>query len=463
MAVGTVGGVARVHPTVRVTREMACIDAAVDLASVTAAVGLAQNLAALRAMAAEGIQRGHMRLHSAQRSRGSGRGRRRGRGDRAQHRRPGHRRASRPPRRRSPEREQQRKAASRIPDIYKRGGEDGLLTRFSELRASHWPAMDKLMRSVVASASPDESTLVDMCAYHMETGGKRLRALLPLLVAEALEMDIDKMVPLGAACEMLHNATLVHDDLQDGDLVRRGRMTVWNRFGVPQAINLGDAMFYYAVLLVQTLDDKRVAMARRLLVATLKVIDGQEREFLLKQKDSVTLDDYFAMVEGKTSGLFALPMAGAAELAGASSEVCEGIEEAARHMGVLFQIQDDALDLFGDKGRDQVGTDIAEGKRSVLVVHALNMADDATKARLSAIVDKDRTETSSDEIAEAIDIVKRAGSLDYALAEIRRRKDAALTAVGVADNERLSALVGGICALFLKPIAPLMQGSGQSS
>src|SRR5690606_5165969 len=131
---------------------------------------------------------------------------------------------------------------------------------------------------------------------------------------------------------------LVHDDLQDGDMVRRGRMTVWNRYGVPQAINLGDAMFYFAVLLCQRLDvpaARREAMSRRLLVETLRVIDGQEREFMMKDQEGLTLDDYFTMVEGKTSGLFALPMAGAAELCGADERQLADLAEASRHLGVL--------------------------------------------------------------------------------------------------------------------------------
>src|SRR5437773_2405363 len=101
---------------------------------------------------------------------------------------------------------------------------------------------------------------------------------MPLLTAQALGSDPERVVGFGAACEMLHNATLVHDDLQDGDLVRRGQLTVWNRFGVPQAINLGDAMFYFAVLLCQRADGpvRREATVRRFLAGMLRVIDGQE-------------------------------------------------------------------------------------------------------------------------------------------------------------------------------------------
>jgi len=297
-----------------------------------------------------------------------------------------------------------------------------------------------------------------MCDYHMETGGKRLRALLPLLVGEALGVEARRMVPFGAACEMLHNATLVHDDLQDGDMFRRGRMTVWNRYGMPQAVNLGDAMFYFAVLLTQRLDAPalRREQATRLLVSeTLRVIDGQEREFHLKGKPQVSLEDYFTMVEGKTSGLFALPMAGAATLCDAEEVLCLGLAEAARHMGVLFQIQDDTLDLYGDKGREQRGSDIAEGKRSALVVHALATAGASDAAWLRELLDRDRAATSQAEIDRAIELLARVGSLRFALDEMARRKALALAVPAIEARPELQALVRGMCDLFMKPIEPL--------
>ena len=461
MAVGTVGGVAGVHPSVQVTRRMARIGAAAELASITAAVGLAQNVAALRAMAAEGIQHGHMRMHARNVAVEAGAS-----GDDVEAVAKTIADAGTvnldAAKAALAQREAKRREASKIPEVYRGGRQGALLDRFSTMRKTYWPEMRGLLDSVVASSTPEDSTLGRMLSYHIDTGGKRLRALLPLMVAEAMGKDPKLALPLGAACEMLHNATLVHDDLQDGDLVRRGRMTVWNRFGVPQAINLGDAMFYWSVLLCQAIEapvGRREALSRRLLVETLRVIDGQELEFALKGKADLSLADYFKMVEGKTSGLFALPMAGAAELCGAPASLVEGLQESARHMGVLFQIQDDALDLYGDKGRDTRGTDIAEGKRSVLVVHALDTLDDERAAHLTSIVDADRTATSQAMIAEALTLLDDAGSLEFALQEIANRKKRALEVPVLAEQEQLHALVAGMCDLFLEPIKPLMEGS----
>ncbi len=324
--------------------------------------------------------------------------------------------------------------------------------RFEALKAAHLPAILKLIDEVFLEASPEGSSLLPMLRYQMESGGKRLRALLPLLVAECCGHAPEELIPFGAACEVLHNATLVHDDLQDGDSHRRGRETIWRRFGVPQAINLGDAMFYYPLLLLQGLSQPikaRETISRRLLRETLRVIDGQEREFALQALKRPSLSDYFRMVEGKTSGLFALPMVGAAALCGA--QAAPSLVKAALHLGVLFQIQDDLLDLWADKGRTLRGSDIAEGKRSFMVVYSLERAEAPVGARLKEILDRPREETSREEIAEAIKILEHLGAREAALTEIEKRSLAALKAV----DQEFSSLVEGLCTLFLAPIQAL--------
>lgn len=338
--------------------------------------------------------------------------------------------------------------------------------RFDQLRERHLSAIMGLMQEAVDESTPPGSGLSAMCSYHVETGGKRLRALLPLLVAETLGASEAGLIPFGAACEMLHNATLVHDDLQDGDKQRRGRDTVWHRFGAARAINLGDAMFYYAVLLLQRLDVDvllRERAARRLLIETLRVIDGQEREFLLKQEPLPTVEGYTLMVEGKTSGLFALPVAGAAELCGAAPAVVAALEESARHLGVLFQVQDDVLDLYGDKGRGMRGSDVAEGKRSVLAVHALEAAPPDDAAWLQRTLDKPREETSSDDIDRVVELFDRVGSSSFALDELGRRRSRALAPAAYAEAPALAQLIDGLCDLFLAPIQPLLAERGRTT
>ncbi len=330
-----------------------------------------------------------------------------------------------------------------------------LHTDLDRLRDEHLDAIRELITLTVAHESPPESSLVEMCAYHLSTGGKRLRALLPLAVAEALGERAERLIPFGAACELLHNATLVHDDLQDGDTTRRGHDAVWVKYGEARAINLGDAMLYWTLLLVGQLDAppaQREQLSSRLLRETIRVVDGQEREFLLKDADDPLEGDYFRMVEGKTSGLFALPIAGAAQFCGADDDLVEALETAAGHLGVLFQIQDDVLDLYADKGREHRGTDICEGKISALVIHFLNTAPADKATWLRDILDAPRDQVSLEQIDEVATAFREHGSLEYALHEIERRRSLALDDATIEAHPAVNMLVRGIADVFLKPI-----------
>lgn len=331
--------------------------------------------------------------------------------------------------------------------------------RLERMRRRRLPEVMGLFEEVVRDAGLADSTLADMCRYQFETGGKRLRALLPLLVADCLGEDPGKAVAVGAACEMLHNATLVHDDVQDGDESRRGRETVWRRFGVASAINLGSAMFYFTLLLARRAPapgELREALARRILVETLQVIHGQEQDFALRANPRPTLAQYFTMVEAKTSRLFVLAMAGSAEVLGQGDRVVRGLGEAARQLGILFQIQDDLLDLYGNKGRGRRGSDIAEGKRSILAVHALEHAPADDARRLRTVLDKERAETSPDDVDEVAGLFDRVGSLSFAVKEMHARRRAALAAVPEPEQPNLSALVRGVSDTVLEPIRGLV-------
>ena len=333
------------------------------------------------------------------------------------------------------------------------------LAHLESIRKRYLPEVLSLLDDVLREAELADSGLAEMSRYHFQTGGKRLRALLPLLVADCLGEDPAKAVPMGAACEMLHNATLVHDDVQDGDEARRGHETVWRRFGVARAINLGDAMFYFTLLLAQRAPvsgERREALARRILMETLKVIDGQEQEFALRAGPRPSLARYFDMVEAKTARLFVLGMAGSAEMLGREAGVVEGLTEAARQLGTLFQVQDDVLDLYGDKGRAQRGSDIAEGKRSVLAVHALENAPPDDARRLLEVLDRDRADTSAADVERAEALFDRLGSLRFAVEEMHARRQAAMAAITAIGQPSLSAMVQGLSDTVLEPIGDLV-------
>lgn len=335
-----------------------------------------------------------------------------------------------------------------------------LMQELKELQREHMSTIFARIEQVLTQSVGEETSLLDMTRYHMSTGGKRLRALLPLVVARCFDVPADRLVSFGAACEMLHNATLVHDDLQDGDRVRRGEPTIWVEYGMPQAINLGDAMLYVTILLLDELDvsaEARQRAIRRLATETLRVVDGQEREFALQSMPWPGREQYFRMVEGKTSGLFALPVVGAAELCGAEQALLDALQEAARHLGVIFQIQDDILDLYGEKGREAPGSDVAEGKISMLVIHALEMAEREDAEWLRALLQREREQVTREDIDRAMTLFKTCGALGASFAEIDRRASAALEQPALKANPALSDVVREMVDVFLAPIKDVRQ------
>ena len=325
---------------------------------------------------------------------------------------------------------------------------------FAGCREQYIDAILQVAERIIDDAGLAASSIAAMLDYQMETGGKRIRAVLPLMVAEALGRDPAKMVAFGAACELIHNATLVHDDLQDGDRLRRGQPAAWVQYGSERAINLGDALLYLAPLCLEEVDvdaGVRWAVTSQICRQVLRVIDGQQREFDLAVR-SATPADYRRMVSGKTSGLFALPMAGAARLLEAPQPVVDGLEEAARHLGILFQIQDDILDLYGDKGRDAPGGDIREGKVSALVVAFVDRAPDADVDRLVSILEADREATAVDDVEWAIEEFRRSGAVDEAFDEIDDLAERARTVASLEDYPELRSLIEELTRFIVEPI-----------
>jgi geranylgeranyl pyrophosphate synthase len=235
----------------------------------------------------------------------------------------------------------------------------------------------------------------EMSAYHFATGGKRLRALIPCWIYSTLGHDPKDAIPLSCALELIHNATLVHDDLQDGDILRRGKETVWKKYSDVQAINCGDALYQFALI---ALEDLKVSpevwrkTVRRLASGTLQVIEGQAQEFLMKDEESPTWNRYLKVVEGKTAALISTAVACALEALETPTPIRDSAERAALQSGILFQIQDDLLDIYGKKQRDRQATDIAEGKIS---------------ARLAQILKTPSEATTDSQIQEALDLFKK--------------------------------------------------------
>ncbi|MDJ0721256.1 MAG: polyprenyl synthetase family protein [Desulfobacterales bacterium] len=212
-------------------------------------------------------------------------------------------------------------------------------------------------------------------AYQIESGGKRWRPLFLLAVGEALNGSPGDFQKMAAATELLHNASLVHDDLQDNDTMRRGKETVWYRFGPETAINLGDFLIsstYLALSQIEAPGDKLARLVSHFAQATHQIIAGQSMEIQASRQFGLTIEDYRDIVRSKSGVLMALPVVGAMMLVQAPREMCEHAREAMVSLGTAYQIKDDLDDLFGLKDGRPAGVDLREGRISLpnLLFHA---------------------------------------------------------------------------------------------
>ncbi|MCB9664775.1 MAG: polyprenyl synthetase family protein [Alphaproteobacteria bacterium] len=260
-----------------------------------------------------------------------------------------------------------------------------------------------------------------MAREHLDAGGKRLRARLALAAARALGGDADLAVGWAAACELLHNASLIHDDWQDGDRVRRGEPALWTRYGGEQAVNAGDLLLMLPTLAVGEIDVPD-ALKWRLAACVARhgarTAAGQAEEMDLRSLRRLDMEAYLDAALGKTAGLFGLPVEGAAILTGHSDEDARRLAAPFEVLGLAFQLVDDVIDLYGEKGRGRRGADIAEGKVSALVVaHLARHPED--RLWLAGVLRSGREQIDQDTIDDVIARFAEAGALDDVLSRIR--------------------------------------------
>lgn len=325
--------------------------------------------------------------------------------------------------------------------------------------------VEKLMGELGTGSGHDP--LGEIVAHHLGTGGKRLRARLALIATEALGGEKPRAVPWAAACELLHNATLVHDDLQDGDTHRRGKTAVWVKYGAAQAINTGDLMLmlpYQAVARLEVHPATKWELTDILTHHALTTVRGQALEFdLLKKAENGSLrTSFLRAVEGKTSALFQAPVHGAAVLAGHSPARAEEIAAPFRFLGLLFQFQDDVLDLYGNKGREMAGMDLKEGKVSSLVVEHLALHPEDSEWLLGAL-QKPRDETDETDVERAIEVFRSGGALSAVLAQIRTMEEKVSNSQVLGDFSGLHELVNSFVRLILDPIRHVLATDGADS
>ncbi|MEZ4437460.1 MAG: polyprenyl synthetase family protein [Polyangiaceae bacterium] len=318
------------------------------------------------------------------------------------------------------------------------------------------PDLSEVEARMLALAGPTDRA-GRMAREHLATGGKRLRARLALAAATALGAPRDAAIAWATAVELLHNATLVHDDIQDGDTARRGKPTVWARHGVAQGINVGDLFLMLPFLaLAEIPGDARAELSPILAAHAVQTVRGQIDELELLDREALDDDAYVGAIVGKTGALLALPVVGAAVLSGRSLGQARRLGEAFMPLGLLFQLQDDLLDLYGDKGRQRPGCDLYEGKVSALVVAHLARRP-ADRAWLLDLLRRPRDQTPEAEVRRAIAAFADSSAVDDVLARIRRLAATPDQDLALAEEPSLRLIASHIATLAVAPIRHLFE------
>ena len=280
----------------------------------------------------------------------------------------------------------------------------------------------------------------------IEGGGKRMRATLPWLVGKAVGDTHAGLLDIGAAIETVHNFTLVHDDIMDDDELRRGRNAVHIEYGMPTAINAGDAMLAIAferLVQAENLEPTDVApLVNRIAWMVRRVSEGQQLDIEFEDRLEVSEADYLEMIEGKTAVMFWICAEIGARISGADEATIECMASWGKALGMCFQLMDDVIDVLSDSETlgKPAGSDIAQGKRTLMIIHALRQPDGPVKDRLLAVLGKGET-VDPEALADGLAALAELGSVDYAKSmaeDFHREAHGCLDALG--ENPALRAL-----------------------
>jgi len=217
--------------------------------------------------------------------------------------------------------------------------------------------------------------LYEPIRFALSGNGKRFRPILVHLAGRANNADPDSLMKIALAVELLHNFTLVHDDIMDNDNMRHGQAAIHSKWDESTAILAGDGINAIAQILLSGIADRSNAICRFFNQATLEVCEGQALDKEFENDLSITQDQYLEMIEKKTGSLLGACAALSATLVGADQEVINHFDQFGRALGNGFQIHDDLLEIYGNPNEmgKSLGSDIAEGKQTMMVIKARNL------------------------------------------------------------------------------------------
>lgn len=258
----------------------------------------------------------------------------------------------------------------------------------------------------------EPENLYEPIHYILKLGGKRMRPVLTLMIAEIFNIDYKKALPAALAVEVFHNFSLIHDDIMDNAPLRRGQITVHEKWNINTGILSGDAMLILAYQYFEQYEPKTFQDLAKLFSKTaLEVCEGQQYDVDFETRDNVTISEYLKMIEFKTAVLVAAAMKMGAIIADTSKENGNLIYDFGLNLGIAFQLQDDYLDAFGDPATfgKQVGGDIIENKKTYLYLKAIAFCTPNEKEQLEQLF-SDKTIDSSEKISLVKNIFNTTGA-----------------------------------------------------
>ena len=273
----------------------------------------------------------------------------------------------------------------------------------------------------IVDLESEPKVLYRAARHIIDAGGKRFRPFLVLKSCKLVGGNVDDALATASSLEMLHTFTLLHDDIMDQDEKRRGVPSVHTEWGVPVAIVAGDLLFAKVYETITKFTDTKNVNPKRILQvvreiseATIVLCEGQTRDMMFENKETVSETEYFKMIEGKTAALFEASARCGGLLGGANKSQVKRLGEFGFYAGIAFQVIDDVLALTADEKvlKKPVGNDVREGKRTLIVVYALEKASQRQRKQiLETLGNKD---SSTEQIKETIRLIESLGAIRYA-------------------------------------------------
>ena len=307
----------------------------------------------------------------------------------------------------------------------------------AELLAMIQPDMERVEKRMRETSLDENEALHSAIDYLIKAGGKRVRPAMTVLAGHMLGAPHEPISYLGAALEMLHTASLVHDDLIDGALMRRGHATLNTQWNAPATVLAGDFLFGRAADLAAQTDN--VAVMRSFARTLMTMVNGELNQ-MFNGRGHPTRDGYFTRIFGKTGSLFVTAAEGPAFLAGASQAVVQGMATYGREVGIAFQIMDDILDFTADASHlgKPVGSDLRQGLFTLPALLYLEGRPD--DPNIAALLDGRAGDAAI--VARVVDAVRNSGAIQAALDEAKAYVKRGVDALSIApDNAYRHALV----------------------